>query len=115
VKLAQGDKRKYADRREYLIAAVRKRRRKIRMMAVEYKGNKCEVCGYNKCSDALEFHHLDSDKKDFSISKRGYTRSWKKVKEEINKCMLVCANCHREIHARPKSAASSGNTRVKTG
>jgi hypothetical protein len=101
------DKRCYADRRQYLIRAVHKRRRKIRLMAIEYKGGKCSICGYNRCSDALEFHHTDSSGKDFSISSKGYTRSWKKVKEELDKCDLLCADCHREIHA--KSAASSGN------
>lgn len=83
-------------------------------MAVEYKGNKCEICGYNKCIDALEFHHKNSSLKDFSISNKGYTRSLKKVKEELDKCILVCANCHRELHAK-KLAAHSGNAVVKSG
>ena len=107
------DKRKYADRREYLIKAVRKRRKKLRQMAVAYKGGKCEICGYHKCPEALEFHHLDGHDKDFGISKKGYTRSWKRVKEEIEKCSLVCANCHREIHT--KLAALNGNIEMKTG
>lgn len=68
-------------------------------MAVEYKGDKCSVCGYDRCADALEFHHLDPSKKDFGISSKGYTRSWDKVKEELDKCILVCSNCHREIHS----------------
>ena len=105
--MAKQDTRKYADRRQYLIAAVYKRRKKIRQMAVDYKGGRCEVCSYNRCIDALEFHHKNSSAKDFSISEKGYTRSWSKVKEELNKCMLLCANCHREFHA--KVAASAGN------
>jgi len=92
------DKRKYSDRAKYLIKAVAKRRKKIREMAVDYKGGKCELCGYNKCIQALDFHHLDKFGKDFGISEKGYTRSWEKVKEEIDKCILVCANCHRELH-----------------
>ena len=75
-----------------------KRRKLIRKQAVEYKGGKCFICKYDKCIKALEFHHLESDKKDFGISAKGYTRSWKKVKEELDKCILVCANCHREMH-----------------
>jgi hypothetical protein len=47
----------------------------------------------------LEFHHLETSRKDFGISGKGYTRSWSKVSEELDKCMLLCANCHREIHA----------------
>jgi 5-methylcytosine-specific restriction endonuclease McrA len=91
------DKRKYAERRQYLINAVSKRRKTIREMAVKYKGGKCSICGYDKCIDALEFHHLSKDK-EFSISKDGLTRSWKRVKKEIQKCILLCANCHREVH-----------------
>lgn len=68
-------------------------------MSVAYKGNQCQCCGYNACLDALEFHHFDSSQKDFSIAAKGYTRSWDKVKTELDKCVLVCANCHREIHA----------------
>ncbi len=92
------EKRKYADRREYLIYAVQKRRKNVREMAIKYKGAKCSKCGYNKCSEALEFHHVNSNGKDFGISDKGYTRSWDKIKEELDKCILLCANCHREIH-----------------
>lgn len=92
------DKRKYADRAEYLKKAVDKRRKKIRKMAVEHKGGKCEICGYNKCLKALEFHHIDINGKDFGISAKGYTRSWVEVRNEVEKCVLVCANCHRELH-----------------
>jgi len=93
------ESRTYADRREYLIKAVQKRRKEIRQKAIAYKGGRCQICGYDRCIEALEFHHLDSSKKDFGISSRGYTRSWEKVREELDKCELVCANCHREIHA----------------
>ncbi|MDP3900065.1 MAG: hypothetical protein Q8Q23_03215 [bacterium] len=92
------DKRKYADRAEYLKQAVAKRRKTIRQMAIDFKGGKCEICGYSKCIKALEFHHLNSNGKDFGISAKGYTRSWDEVKKEIKKCILLCANCHREAH-----------------
>ena len=105
--MARRDTRQYKDRRDYLIAAVQKRRKKIRQMAIEQKGGSCEKCGYNRCIDALEFHHEDPTRKNFSISNKGYARSWVKVKKEIEKCTLVCANCHREIHAQ--IAASGGN------
>lgn len=93
------DRRTYADRREALIIAVAKRRRKVKTMSIEYKGNKCQTCGYNKYQGALELHHLDKTKKSFGISDKGYTRSWQKVKEELDKCILLCANCHREVSA----------------
>jgi len=94
------ERRTYADRRQYLVEAVKRRRRRVRQMAIDHLGGRCNRCGYDRCIDALEFHHLDSSKKDFGISNRGYTRSWKKIREEIEKCELLCANCHREVHAQ---------------
>lgn len=80
------------------VILVSDRRRKLKQMSVEYKGGKCEKCGYDKCIAVLEFHHIDPSKKDFAISSNGHTRSWDKIKEELDKCIMVCANCHREIH-----------------
>jgi len=91
--------RTYAERADYIKKAVSKRRRKIREMAVKAKGGKCQVCGYATWQGSLEFHHLDPKKKDFSISVDGTTRSWERVRNEIEKCILLCANCHREVHA----------------
>jgi len=93
------DKRKYTDRRDALIKAVAKRRKKLKILGVEYKGGRCQVCKYSKCIDALEFHHIDSSKKEFGIGDKGYTRSWDKVRKELDKCVLLCANCHREIES----------------
>jgi hypothetical protein len=90
--------RSYADRAEYIKKAVAKRRKKIRLMAIEYGGGGCQICGYSKCNRALSFHHKDPSKKDFGLSTDGFTRSWEKTKSEIDKCILVCANCHMEIH-----------------
>ena len=111
--MSKPDRRKYSERRQYLIRAVHKRRKKIRQMAVESKNGKCEQCGYNRCIEALEFHHVDPKKKDFNVSQRGYTRSWKNVVKELEKCIMLCANCHRELHA--SSAASTGNRGRKLG
>jgi len=93
------DTRKYSDRCESLIKAVAKRRRKIKTFSIEYKGGKCQTCGYNRCVAALELHHLKAQDKKFVISDKGYTRSWEKVKAELDKCILLCANCHREVSA----------------
>lgn len=57
------------------------------------------LCGYDKCREALDFHHLDPTQKIFGLSVKGLTRSWEKIRNEIDKCILLCANCHREIHA----------------
>ncbi len=84
-------------------AAVSRKRRKIKLRALEYKGGKCEVCGYDRCIDALEFHHLTN--KSFGLSEKGHTRSWDTIQKELDKCVLLCANCHRERHAEEKDLA----------
>jgi 5-methylcytosine-specific restriction endonuclease McrA len=101
------EKRPYRVRRDYLIRAVQRRRKKIREMALAYKGGKCERCGYDRCSEALEFHHLSSDDKDFGISANGHSRSWERTKKELDKCILLCANCHREIHSKSAIEAAA--------
>lgn len=80
--------------------AVARRRKKVKAMAVEYKGGKCQnpKCGYDRCNRALEFHHLDPNEKDFGIASKGHTIGWEKVKKELDKCIMVCGNCHCEIH-----------------
>jgi len=90
--------RTYADRREYIKKAVLKRRRKLRLMSLELGGGKCQLCGYNKCNRALVFHHRDPNTKEFGLSANGITRSWEKTKKEIAKCILLCSNCHMEVH-----------------
>jgi hypothetical protein len=77
---------------------ISEHRRQLKLKAVEYKGGKCTMCGYAKCVAALEFHHLDPTQKDFSISNTGSIRSFDKMKLELDKCVLVCSNCHREEH-----------------
>lgn len=81
-----------------MVRAVSLRRIKLRKMAREYKGGKCEICGYSRCERALSFHHRDPKKKSFGISDRGLTYSWQRIKNEIDKCVLLCANCHMELH-----------------
>ena len=72
-------------------------RKRLKEKLVAYKGGKCEVCGYDKCITALEFHHLDPTEKEFGIGGKNVL-SFEKCKKEVDKCILVCANCHREIH-----------------
>lgn len=92
------DNRTYADRAEYLKKAVSKRRKKLREMAIEYGGGECQICGYKRSMRALSFHHKNPSKKDFGLSSQGLTRSWEKTKKELDKCILICANCHMEVH-----------------
>jgi hypothetical protein len=76
---------------------IARRLQKAREEAIKYKGGKCEKCGYNKCIGALEFHHKDPSQKDPSAL-RAFKLS--RLFAEVDKCMLLCANCHREEHAR---------------
>ena len=108
------EKRTYADRKEYNIRAVTKRRRKVRLKAIEHLGGKCMRCGYSKYPEVLEFHHKNPSQKDFNVSAKGHCRSWNRVKNEIEKCDLLCANCHREIHVEQKLAASKENFGMKS-
>ncbi len=97
------DNRTYSSRKEYLKKAVSLRRKIIKQKSLLYKGNKCLFCGYNKYNGALEFHHINSKTKIFGIGQKGYTRSWESVKNELDKCVLVCSNCHKEVHAGIRS------------
>lgn len=77
---------------------IKSYRQRMKEKLVEYKGGKCQLCGYDKCITALEFHHLNPSEKDFGISR--YTNlKWDSVVSEVDKCIIVCSNCHREIHA----------------
>ena len=74
-------------------------RRNNKLKLIEYKGGKCSICGYNKkIPGAYEFHHSDPNAKDFGISGHGYTKGIELLKKEVDKCILVCGNCHAEIH-----------------
>lgn len=77
---------------------VDKRRKELKQRAIAYKGGACERCGYNYCVTALTFHHLDPANKDFGVSAKGLTRGWARLLIELDKCVLLCANCHAEIH-----------------
>lgn len=71
----------------------------IKQWALTYKGKKCARCGYNNCIEALDFHHIDPTQKDFNLSDRNLILDWEVIKLELDKCILLCANCHRELHA----------------
>ena len=71
-------------------------RARTKKKLVEYKGGVCVECNYSRCIQALEFHHLDPTKKDFTIS--GKSWSFERLKKEVDKCILLCNRCHTETH-----------------
>ena len=72
--------------------------RKLKSQMIEYKGGCCVRCGYKKYQGALEFHHTDPKEKDFNPSQLKKYSFDDRIKTELDKCILVCSNCHREIH-----------------
>jgi len=77
-----------------------KRERDGKKQAVEYMGGCCSVCEYERCIWALEFHHLDPAKKSKTYNRRFTSWSFDRQKKELKNCIIVCANCHREIHSK---------------
>lgn len=74
------------------------RQREFKQQCINYKGGECKQCGYKKCIGAMDFHHTDPTQKDFAISRlRSYTFT-ENIKAELDKCELLCSNCHREKH-----------------
>jgi hypothetical protein len=85
------------ERRKKNKKAVVAYRQRQKRRAVEYLGGECQLCGYDRCIRALAFHHLDPTRKDFAVSHVTY--KWERIREEVDKCILVCTNCHAELHA----------------
>ena len=90
---------RYIDREGVLkgnkIIRVRKRR-----VIHNLKINGCAICGYNKCDNALDFHHTNPQDKKFGINICNMGFAEKRIAEELNKCILLCKNCHYEIHTK---------------
>ena len=78
----------------------RQKKRAIKHQLVIYKGGKCQRCGYCKCEGALQFHHRNPEEKDFTLSRINLSKgfSMDELIKEVDKCDLLCANCHSEEH-----------------
>lgn len=74
------------------------RQQNFKKQCLDYKGGKCISCNYNNYQGALEFHHLDPNEKEFHIASLKHNSFNNNIKNELDKCILLCANCHREIH-----------------
>lgn len=86
----------------YCSNCLRKRQiennRKNKLLSIEYKGGKCIRCGYKKCPAALAFHHRNPEEKNLDWKRMRNYADFEKLKVELDKCDLVCNNCHTEIH-----------------
>lgn len=74
-------------------------RRRLKARAVHYMGSSCSGCRRVGPQAIFEFHHRDPNEKEFGITQDGIPRRWEKVVAELAKCVMLCANCHREVHA----------------
>jgi len=68
----------------------------LKERAIALLGGCCEICGYVKTPEALQFHHVCPMEKEFEISEK---MSWEVIEVELDKCALLCANCHIEVHS----------------
>lgn len=81
------------------IGPVGRYRRRAKVRAVEHMGGRCQGCSWAGLPAVFEFHHLDPAQKSFGITQDGIPRRWERVVAELAKCVMLCANCHREVHA----------------
>lgn len=78
---------------------VKKWRRDTKSRIIKIMGGCCQICQYNRSQTALELHHIDPSKKEISFASiRANPKKWDAIFDELLKCILLCANCHREIH-----------------
>ena len=78
---------------------TKKERQTKTQQIVDYMGGCCIICGYNKSNYSLECHHEDPTKKEHTIAQLK-NKKWDTILKEIDKCILVCSNCHRDIHSQ---------------
>lgn len=77
---------------------VRNSRAKRKEAIVYVMGGRCQICGYNNCISAQELHHIDPSQKELAFNSAANYK-WEPLREELKKCIQLCANCHREVHA----------------
>jgi hypothetical protein len=85
-----------------------------KLRAIELMGGVCSGCRGDVPTVALEFHHLDAAEKDFGISRDGMKRPWEAILAELAKCVMLCANCHREVHAGARRVERQGGLILPT-
>lgn len=74
-------------------------RRRTKSRIIDSMGGHCQICGYNKCNEALELHHIKPEEKELSFGRvMSNPKSWDKIVVELRKCILICSCCHKEVH-----------------
>ncbi len=97
-------------KRQGLIALTKNQKRERRRKEIKKSVHKikeqngCSICGYNRCNTALIFHHVNKATKEHIVSR---ISTWTALTREMGKCILVCANCHAELHSRDQQENSS--------
>lgn len=79
------------------VDAVSAWRRRAKEALIREAGGRCQLCGYDRCAGALQFHHIDPRAKSFGLGSRGLARSIEALRKEAAKCALLCATCHAEV------------------
>lgn len=75
------------------------RRKSLKLKALGYKGGVCSMCGLeSEYTEIYDFHHRDPLGKEFAIGTM-LAHPWSRIKEELDKCDLLCSNCHRILHS----------------
>jgi 5-methylcytosine-specific restriction endonuclease McrA len=91
---------RYLEYKKKRVDSVTKWRQETKRKFITALGGQCRNCGYDRCQSALELHHLDPSQKEFSFGQvAANPRSLRGLIDEAKKCVLLCANCHREVHA----------------
>jgi len=100
-------------RRHHYRGTVAARGKKTR--AIHLMGDRCGGCSSVVPDSLFEFHHWDAREKKFGISRDGMSRPWEAIAEELLKCVMLCANCHREVHAEVGLVERQSNATLATG
>jgi len=90
-------------------------RRKIyRKLIHKLKINGCAICGYSKCDRALDFHHVNPQDKEFQVAQAAFNRKNNSITKELNKCILLCKNCHAEIEQKERGNRNEDTVHPQT-
>lgn len=101
-----------ACRKRQIIINRKKYNKKVSNLFLKHKESiGCKVCGYNKCGAALDYHHKDPSIKERRVTAKMWYSNSDIIKKEIEKCTLLCSNCHDELHYKERGCSVNGSAR----